>query len=49
MSKNYVCCTPYLSKDTSYDCFLLQKFKMMTFQDAFFIFLKFWWEGGGGG
>ena len=44
MTKNYVCCTPCLSKHTSYDCFLLHKFKMMTSPDAFHFFkILFFW------
>ena len=57
MTKNYVCCTPYLSKHTSFDCvFLLHTFKMMTFpQMLFSIFQNLGflglgcWGGGGGG
>ena len=50
MTEKYICYTPYLSKHTSFDhVFLLQKFKMMTSPDAFFIFSKFRLLGEGGG
>ena len=49
MTEKYIYHTPYLAylrKHTSFDhVFLLQKFKMMTSPDAFFIFSKFWFSG----
>ena len=49
MSKNYVCCTPYLSKDTSYDCvFCCRSLKWWHFKMLFSFFQNFGGKEGGG-
>ena len=53
MTRNYVCCTPYLSKHTLYDrVFCCTSLKWWHLQMLFSFFSKFWCSGllvGGGG
>ena len=48
MTKNSVCCTPYLRNHTSYDCHLWCKCVKWYLQ-MFFSILKFWFSGFSGG
>ena len=42
MTKNSICCAPYLRSCTSYDCHLLYTSVKWWYLKVFFIFSKFW-------